>query len=75
MDLEIKCFATLAEFSPPEGKLRHVPEGATVARVMEMLHVPPDDVRIIFINGVHAAPEAQLRDGDRLGLFPAVGGG
>lgn len=75
MNLEIKCFATLAEFSPPGGRLENIPDGSTVAQIMTLLGVPSEDVRIIFINGVHAAPDAPLCHGDRLGLFPAVGGG
>ena len=74
MELEIKCFATLAEFSPPGGKLT-LAEGMTVVQVIDLLGVPLDDVRIIFVNGVHAEVDTVLQSGDRLGLFPPVGGG
>lgn len=75
MELEIKCFASLAEHSPPGGILRAVPEKAAVGQVMDMLGIARDDVKIIFINGTHADAQTELKDGDRLGLFPAVGGG
>lgn len=74
MHLDIKCFATLSRFTPAGGSM-DVPPGTTMADVMQMLGVPVDEVKIMFINGTHVAPEAQLNEGDRVGLFPAVGGG
>lgn len=74
MRIDVKCFATLARFSPPGGALE-LPQGARVSDVMDMLGIAHDDVKIIFINGAHVAAEAALSEGDRLGLFPAVGGG
>ena len=75
MDLEIKCFATLADFAPPDGRLTGMPEGSTVADVMHRLNLPPEEVKITFVNGLHAEAGRVLRQGDRVGLFPAVGGG
>ena len=83
MELEIKCFATLASYEPrgdaaagvKEGMLAGMPENATVAEVMESLGLPVDDVKIIFVNGIHAEPQTALKNGDRVGFFPAVGGG
>lgn len=75
MDIEIRCFATLADYAPKDGKLSGLPDGVTPALVMDLLGIPKDEVRIIFINGIHAEPNAALAQGDRLGLFPAVGGG
>lgn len=74
MRLNVKCFATLAKKSPPGG-VCEVPEGADAARLMYMLDVPAAEVKLIFINGVAAEPGSPLHEGDRVGLFPAVGGG
>lgn len=74
MNIEVKCFATLACHSP-QGNDMDVPEGTTVAQIMEQLGIAKEDVKIIFINGIHVDTDAQLNSGDRLGLFPAVGGG
>lgn len=74
MHIEVQCFATLAPSTPPGGKLE-LPENSTVAYVLDQLGIPQEDVKIIFINGAHSSEEAALSDGDRLGLFPAVGGG
>ncbi len=76
MRIDVKCFATLARYQP-EGPLDlpDMPDGATVSRAMQDLGVPPDEVAVIFVNGRGASPETVLSEGDRLGLFPAVGGG
>ncbi len=74
MALTVKCYATLAEHSPPEGETPHA-EGHTVADLLAELRIDPAEVKVIFVNGLHAGLDQPLRDGDRVGLFPAVGGG
>lgn len=73
MRLTVKCFATLYTFEPAPDKTFQ--DGATVRDVIDELGIPVDDVRIIFINGRGSELDAELKDGDRLGLFPPVGGG
>jgi sulfur carrier protein ThiS len=75
MNIQVKCFATLSDYTPDDPDAFEVPEGATAADVMASLGVPEHEVKIIFINGRKVEPGAELADGDRLGLFPAVGGG
>ena len=74
MRIEVRCFAGLTAAMPPDKRL-DVPENATVALVMEQLGLRPDDVKLIFLNGVHAESGAELRENDRLAFVPAVGGG
>ncbi len=75
MHITIKCFATLSRFSPPDAETFPVAKGETVSGVVARLGIPPDELKLVFVNGVHAALETPLAHGDRLGLFPAVGGG
>ena len=42
---------------------------------MARLGIPPEELKLVFLNGLHAGLDAALKDGDRVGLFPAVGGG
>lgn len=74
MQIEIKCFATLSGFTP-EGNMMTVEDGATIQQVIDALGITPEDVKIMFINGKHKSLSSVLNEGDRLGLFPAVGGG
>lgn len=74
MQIEIKCFATLSDFTP-EGNVLAVGDGTTIQQVIDLLGITVEDVKIMFINGKHKSLESVLKEGDRLGLFPAVGGG
>ena len=39
------------------------------------LKIPEKDAKLIFINSVRKDRDTLLQDGDRLGIFPPVGGG
>ncbi|GFK94360.1 hypothetical protein NNJEOMEG_02204 [Fundidesulfovibrio magnetotacticus] len=75
MQITVKCFATLAPFQPADAE--HVPlqPGETAKDVIARLGIEPDQVAVLFVNGAHAALDKPLADGDRVSLFPAVGGG
>ncbi len=72
--IEVKCFATLRRYTPSNGKVEHF-SGMKVKDLIKILNIPEDEVKIIFVNGVHASLDTELNDGDRVGLFPAIGGG
>lgn len=75
MHIELKCYATLSRFTPKDADRHELPDGTTVGQVIDRLGMAPGDVKLIFVNGVKAELDTRLKDGDRLGLFPAVGGG
>ncbi len=79
MKIEVNLFATLTKYNVAEGggKTLYVPmeEGSTILELMETLEVPREEVKLRFLNGKAAKEDALLSDGDRLGLFPPVGGG
>jgi molybdopterin synthase sulfur carrier subunit len=77
MKLEIRLFATLRLYMNgvrADGSL-DVVEEATVADIVEMLGLPNDQVRLVFVNGRHVGRDHVLVEGDRVGIFPPVGGG
>jgi len=75
MPISIKCFATLDKFQPENPDSFPINPGESVIDLMDRLEIPKKEVHIIFVNGVGAKPETLLKEGDRVGLFPAVGGG
>lgn len=75
MHITVKCYATLQRFQPKAGEEFFLPGGGTVHDVVLALGIAPEDVAVIFVNGLHAPMDKMLSEGDRLGLFPAVGGG
>lgn len=78
IEIDLKLFVSLARFHPTGkgGSGPHkVPGGTPVERLIEDLGIPKDTVKLIFINGKKARPSQVLAAGDRVGLFPPVGGG
>ena len=79
MRIEVNLYATLKRYmeNVTGAKLSVIDfeDGTCVKDVIQKLKVPADSVKLIFINGVHAKRDTILKDGDRLGLFPPVGGG
>ncbi len=79
MSILVKLSASLRQrlpgYDPHRGlELPHRP-GLTVGGVMAELGLDPGEVKIILVNGVSGGTDTGLAPGDRLALFPAVGGG
>ncbi|WDP92840.1 MAG: MoaD/ThiS family protein [Desulfobacter sp.] len=72
--IDLKLFVTLAQYHPGEGRLE-IENGTTVADLIKNCGIPEEEVKLIFINGRKAGAGDVIRDGDRVGLFPPVGGG
>lgn len=50
-------------------------EGDTIANLVAKLDLPPEEIKIAFVNArAHPLGHA-LQDGDEVGLFPPIGGG
>jgi molybdopterin synthase sulfur carrier subunit len=78
--VHVKLFATLRRQYPDVGIGEPMPvelsDGATIEQLIEHLHLPVDQVKIVFVNSiVQREPYTKLRDGDQVGIFPPVGGG
>lgn len=73
--IEIKLFVTLAAFTPENADNFTVQEGTTVEMLIRELNIPADTVKLIFVNGRKQDTTYVLQSGDRLGMFPPVGGG
>ena len=81
--IEVRLYANLAPVGRP---LPHLASGAagfevearsglTVRDVVAEAALQSDDVAVVMINHSRGTLDSPLRDGDRLGLFPAVAGG
>ncbi len=78
--IEINLYASLAAFLPraervTAGPMLDVDEGTTILELLRRFQVPMEQVKMIFLNGVHATGEEVLHERDRVGVFPAVAGG
>lgn len=74
MRVRVKCFATLADHTPPQGFL-DLEDGSSVEAMLPLLGLSAADIKLVFVNSRNSALDANLADGDQVGIFPAVGGG
>ncbi|MEF8823180.1 MAG: MoaD/ThiS family protein [Desulfohalobiaceae bacterium] len=74
MLISVKSYATLRGYQPEDGVLE-VEEGASVNTVLQKLGLPPEEAKVVFVNGKHASLDQVLQEGDKIALFPSVGGG
>ena len=78
MKIEIHLYASLMKYmseSISEDGIVDVEHGVSVKDLLQQFEVPLDLVKIIFVNGVHAGADTILKESDRVGVFPPVGGG
>lgn len=79
MEVTLNLFVTLSRYMPHKAKGRsrtlEVDEGTRVRDLLEGLKIPAKMVRLVFLNGVHSKGDEILKDGDRVGVFPPIGGG
>ncbi len=79
MNIEVRLYAGLrAESVRSSGDALSVPlaEGATLSDLLSHLGIQPDLVHLAIVNGrIHHDRAVRLADGDRVALFPPVGGG
>ena len=79
MRIEVRLFATLVSYLPPEGRegavVLDVPDGSTVRDVVTRLGIPADLERVTLLNGGDSTPDALLHAGDVLTIFPPLAGG
>ncbi|MCP4117199.1 MAG: MoaD/ThiS family protein [Desulfobacteraceae bacterium] len=75
MEIELRLFATLTKYLPPEPEAYRVPGDTTVEKLLIELGIPREETKLIFINGKKHELDYWLSQGDRVGIFPPVGGG
>lgn len=80
MIINAKIFPSLRHYLPNskrhiKGHEWDIPEGATVAKALEMLSLPKWEIKLLLVNGRHANMDSVLSEGDALQVFPLLLGG
>ena len=79
MKVEVFLYASLARYMPNKksgkGMVMEVSEGTSIMEHLKLMNIPANSAKLIFLNGVHAKGDEILKDRDRLGVFPPIGGG
>jgi sulfur carrier protein ThiS len=84
MKITFKLYASLTEYLPAEARYDNrvpleLPEGSTVAQVIEPFGLPQKLVHLVLVNGVYVPPDQRLshvlKDEDVLAIWPPIAGG
>jgi molybdopterin converting factor small subunit len=73
--IQLRLYASLNRFSPRDGADYPIQSGISIQELAIDLHIPLDQVKLIFIDGQRETLETRLHGGERVALFPPVGGG
>jgi molybdopterin synthase sulfur carrier subunit len=73
--IQINLYATLKAYTPVASEKYPIIPGTTIKMLLEKLKVPLDQVKLIFVERKKAGLDETLNGGERVGIFPAVGGG
>jgi molybdopterin converting factor small subunit len=77
MKIHLKCFASLVNPDTCDYKDSteyELTEGQTIENLVKKAGVDMKDLKIAFVNGRIVEVDTVLKDGDQVGLAPAVGG-
>ncbi len=79
MKVQVKLYASLSRYSnglfsgtPFEVEL---PDGETLQHLVDLLKLPPEETKVLFVNGLIEPLETRLAEGDVVGIFPPIAGG
>jgi len=77
--VEVRLYASLRKYYPDPGSgeamLIALDDKAKLGNLLDELNVPKEEIAITMVNGKREDESYLLRDGDRIGLFPLIGGG
>jgi len=73
--IQLKLYATLQMFMPSSGERFPIERGMTIDDLLHLLNLPEEKAKLVFVNGRQADLTTALHGGERVGIFPPVGGG
>ncbi len=79
MRVRVKLYASLRRFAPNEASgvsfEVELPDGATLLDLVQRLHIPTEEAKLTFVNGLAQSLDYPLQPDDEVGIFPPIGGG
>jgi molybdopterin converting factor small subunit len=73
--IQIKLFASLQKFMPASAGKYAIEAGITVGALLQQLDIPQDMIKLVLFDNVRSESTSILKGGERVGIFPPVGGG
>ncbi len=79
IQIEVRLFAYLRDLLPPESrgvKKIEMNDCLTIDNLMDEVGIAEKEIMIVMINGIRKLDyNESLKNGDRVAIFPPVGGG
>jgi len=76
---EVRLYASLRKYHPNVGDSKafspEMADGAKLSDLVDKLKIPRQEIGVLMVNGTWQKETYLLQDGDRIGLFPLIGGG
>ena len=73
--IQIKLFASLQQFTPPASDKYQIEPGINIHSLLKQLGIPEEKAKLIFVDNIKVNLTTTLNGGERVGIFPPVGGG
>lgn len=77
--VEARLYAALRKYHPGLGigepLVITLDDEARLGNLLDELKLPKEEVKVAFVNGKWEAESYLLQEGDRIGIFPPIGGG
>lgn len=77
MIVEVQLWSYLVEYAPAGHKRFNLELGpeANIGLLLSTLEIPPEEQKVVLVNGRQATDQTPLADGDEVIVFPAIAGG
>ena len=77
--VEVRLYASLRKYHPNPGSSEaffiELDEKVKLGDLLDKLKIPREELGILMVNGKWEKESYLLQDGDRIGIFPLIGGG
>ena len=73
--IDLRLYASLQKYSPSNAGQFPIESGTCLLDLVKHLGIPPEQTKLFFINGVRGDSGTVLTGGERVAIFPPIGGG
>ena len=77
--VEVRLYASLRKYHPSPGSSQAVvislDNETKLGDLLDKLKIPRQEIGVLMVNGSWQKESYLLKDGDRIGIFPLIGGG
>ncbi len=74
-EVAICLYATLSPKTPESAAAFPITKGETVGDILKRLSISETEAKLVFVNAKKSPLTTVLTGGERIGIFPPIGGG